>query len=115
MAFPNPVALILLSPVVWRVTKDFLARSSRTTATGVDLAGLRELGKKVLADGKIDKAEADLLAKYVETCAPKGHPRFAEFASVLAKARADGRITPEESATIVNGIYDLEIALRVHG
>ena len=27
MAFPNLVALILLSPVVWRVTKDYLARS----------------------------------------------------------------------------------------
>ena len=27
MAFPNLVALILLSPVVWRVTKDFLQRA----------------------------------------------------------------------------------------
>ena len=26
MAFPNLVALVLLSPVVWRTTKDFLDR-----------------------------------------------------------------------------------------
>jgi Na+/alanine symporter len=26
MAFPNLVALVLLSPVVWRVTKDYLER-----------------------------------------------------------------------------------------
>jgi AGCS family alanine or glycine:cation symporter len=29
MAFPNLVALVLLSPVVWRVTKDYLDRQSR--------------------------------------------------------------------------------------
>ena len=115
MAFPNLVALVLLSPVVWRVTKDYLARRAQRTPAGVDLAGLGELGRKVLADGRIDKDEADLLARYVATCAPKGHPRFAEFAAILDKARADGKITPEESATIANGIYDLEIALRVHG
>ena len=28
MAFPNLVALVLLSPVVWRVTKDYLDRSA---------------------------------------------------------------------------------------
>ena len=27
MAFPNLVALVLLSPVVWRVTKDYLERT----------------------------------------------------------------------------------------
>ena len=27
MAFPNLVALVLLSPVVWRTTKDFLQRT----------------------------------------------------------------------------------------
>ena len=26
MAFPNLIALVLLSPVVWRVTKDYLRR-----------------------------------------------------------------------------------------
>ena len=115
MAFPNLVALVLLSPVVWRVTKDYLERAAQRTPAGVDLTGLRELGRKVLADGRIDKDEADLLARYVATCAPKGHPRFAEFAAILEKARADGKITPEESVAIANGIYDLEIALRVHG
>ena len=30
MAFPNLVALILLSPVVWRVTKDFLQRTQKS-------------------------------------------------------------------------------------
>ncbi len=34
MAFPNLVALILLSPVVWRVTKDYLARRSRGEIEG---------------------------------------------------------------------------------
>ena len=29
MAFPNLVALVLLSPVVWRVTRDYLSRSPR--------------------------------------------------------------------------------------
>ena len=29
MAFPNLVALILLSPVVWKVTKDFLRRTQK--------------------------------------------------------------------------------------
>lgn len=33
MAFPNLVALILLSPVVWRVTRDFSARERGASAT----------------------------------------------------------------------------------
>ena len=34
MAFPNLVALILLSPVVWKVTKDYLARRAKGQAEG---------------------------------------------------------------------------------
>ena len=29
MAFPNLVALLLLSPVVWRVTDDYLRRTAK--------------------------------------------------------------------------------------
>ena len=29
MAFPNLVALVLLSPIVWRTTKDFLDREKK--------------------------------------------------------------------------------------
>ena len=34
MAFPNLVALVLLSPVVWRVTKDYLERNSKGKVQG---------------------------------------------------------------------------------
>ena len=112
MAFPNLVALVLLSPVVWRVTKDFLAR---TAAGGEALWQLRDLRMRVLADGKVDEKEAKMLLRYVEDYAPKGHPHFVEFAELVRKALEDGKITKEESVVIANGIYDLTVALRTNG
>ena len=34
MAFPNLVALVLLSPVVWRVTKDYIERRAEGKVQG---------------------------------------------------------------------------------
>ena len=114
MAFPNLVALVLLSPVVWRVTKDYLARNS-ASARAKEVDVIRKIRDRVLADGRIDEREAAFLAECLPRFAPKGDSRFAAFADLLAKARADGKITPEESTLIANGIYDLIVAISVHG
>ena len=113
MAFPNLVALVLLSPVVWRVTKDYLARNS-AAARAQEIDAIRKIRDSVLADGRIDEREAAFLAECLPRFAPKGDTRFAAFADLLAKARADGKITSEESTLIANGIYDLIVAISVH-
>ena len=58
-------------------------------------AALSRMSDSILADGRIDEAEAEQLAQLLEGV--EGHDSFKQ---ALAAALADGVITPEESASL---------------
>ena len=71
------------------------------------LKAIRDLRPSFLADGKIDMVEAGWLIK-----ATHGHeqalgPKVRAFVDLLREVRADGIVTPEESARLVAAMDQL--------
>ena len=62
-------------------------------------ASIAKLEKYILADGKVDRAEAQILLSFAKARA-KDNVEMAEFALVLEGALADGVITHEESVRL---------------
>jgi AGZA family xanthine/uracil permease-like MFS transporter len=63
------------------------------------LETIRSLEKSILEDGKVDKAETELLLNFAKPLAPTNSD-MADFVRALEDVRADGIITPEESIRI---------------
>ena len=63
------------------------------------LETVRSLEKSILEDGKVDKAETELLLNFAKPLAAT-NPDMADFVRALEDVRADGVITPEESVRI---------------
>lgn len=68
--------------------------------TGQMINRLKELKTAVLADGKIDWSETELIMQAVRPLAAKHGFLFEDFERCLEKCREDGKITPEESKEI---------------
>ena len=60
---------------------------------------IRRLERGILEDGKVDRAETELLLNFAKPLAATD-PDMAEFVRALEDVRADGVITPEESVRI---------------
>ena len=75
------------------------AQSVNDEALGI---AMRRMGKAILADGRIDAAEAEQLAEFM-----KGVQGQAAFKKALDTARADGIITLAESANLEEFIHRL--------
>ena len=63
------------------------------------LQAIRRLEKSILEDGKVDKAETELLLEFAKPLAAT-NPDMADFVRALEDVRADGIITPDESIRI---------------
>ena len=63
------------------------------------LQAIRRLEKSILEDGKVDKAETELLLGFAKPLAAT-NPDMADFVRALEDVRADGVITPDESIRI---------------
>lgn len=63
------------------------------------MSAVRRLEKSILEDGKVDKAETELLLNFARPLA-KESPEMAEFVRALEEVREDGVITGEESFKI---------------
>ena len=63
------------------------------------LNAARRLERSILEDGKVDKAETELLLNFARPLA-ETNPEMAEFVRVLDEVREDGVITGEESIRI---------------
>ena len=63
------------------------------------LNAVRRLEKGILEDGKVDKAETELLLNFARPLA-ETNPEMAEFVRALEEVREDGVITGEESIRI---------------
>ena len=59
----------------------------------------KRLEKSILEDGKVDKAESELLLNFARPLA-KDNPEMAEFVRLLEDVREDGVITGEESIKV---------------
>ena len=70
-----------------------------TTDNAAVLEAIRRLEKSVLEDGKVDKAETEILLNFAKPLAAT-NPEMADFVRVLEDVRADGVITPDESVRI---------------
>ena len=63
------------------------------------LAAIRRLEKGIMEDGKVDKAETEILLNFAKPLAAT-NPDMADFVRALEDVRADGVITHEESVRI---------------
>ena len=63
------------------------------------LQAIRRLEKSILEDGKVDKAETELLFRFAKPLAATNSD-MADFVRALEDVRADGIITPDESIRI---------------
>lgn len=61
-----------------------------------------ELKTAILADGKVDLTEVDVLLSFVEGYIV--NDKFLQFKNLLLQCKADGKITKEESDTIIKEI-----------
>ena len=61
---------------------------------------LKALKMSVLADGKVDWGETEELLAAIRPLAAKYGFLFEDYERLLEKCRADGKITPEESAKL---------------
>ena len=112
IALPIAVALLVATFYLLRLVLGKSASSgdisavSRKFARSISdralSAALSKMSDSILADGRIDEAEAEKLSQLLEGV--EGHDAFKQ---ALAAARADGVITPEESTSIEAFIRDL--------
>ena len=61
---------------------------------------LRVLRRSVLADGRVDSAEAEMLRRVAAVYATKNNAAAAELVTELDQVLADGKVTQEESERI---------------
>lgn len=72
--------------------------------------GLRKI---LLANGKIDWAETDLLLEFIEPYVRAENARFCKFKEVIIKCREDNQITEEESALLISEIKRISSFLQI--
>ena len=66
-----------------------------------------ELKAKILADGKIDYEEAEVLLDFIAPYARSGNKNFTELYKAIVSAKMDGVITHEESESIIQHINNV--------
>ena len=77
-------------------TREFVGRVCLRQARDV----VRLLNKGILADGRVDEMEAQMLLRMAESFAPMGDPTVARFADLLKRMLSDGEISDAESSRI---------------
>lgn len=79
----------------------YLYYSSRARRGAYDAETvLRVLRRSVLADGRVDAAEAEMLRRVAAVYATKNNAAAAELVTELDQVLADGKVTQEESERI---------------
>ena len=71
-----------------------------------------ELNAQILADGKVDIAEAHVLLDFVEDYADAGKEAFVEFRNLLLQCAKDKKITDEESAMLIRKMKEISAFLK---
>lgn len=76
------------------------------------LQKFEELKKAVLADGKVDENEVEVLLDFIAPYARAGNRNFTNLFKRLVKARMDGKVTEEESELLIQDINEVSIFLE---
>ena len=71
-----------------------------------------ELNAQILADGKVDIAEAHVLLDFVEDYADAGKEAFVEFRNLLLQCAEDKKITDEESKLLISKMKEINAFLK---
>ena len=76
------------------------------------LVKFEELKKAILADGKVDEKEVEVLLDFVAPYARAGNRDFMALHKLLITSREDGVITKEESESIIQAINNVSCFLE---
>lgn len=74
---------------------------------------LNVLKAAILADGKVDWTETEVLLDFIAPYVDAQNQKFVKLAQLLHKCRADGKITDSESKEIIAAIESASKFLKV--